>query len=226
MDLKQAILERHSVRHFTDRKIEKDAIAVLHTEIDTCNAESGLHIQLITDEPKAFGSFLVHYGLFKGVRNYFALIGKNTDNLDEKVGYYGERLVLLAQTLGLNTCWVAATFGKGAVKKVCTVENDEKLVCVIALGYGVTQGILHKSKSIEALYKAELPLPGWFKAGMEAAVLAPTARNQQKFHFTLSGGTVTAESTGGLYAKVDLGIVKYHFEVGADKENFRWAVAQ
>jgi hypothetical protein len=34
------------------------------------------------------------------------LIRKKSDDLDEKVGYWGEQLVLLAQTLGLNTCWV------------------------------------------------------------------------------------------------------------------------
>lgn len=223
MDVKQAIGERHSVRQYTDRRIEGEAAAALRTEIDACNAESGLHIQLVTDEPKAFSSFLAHYGKFSGVSNYIALVGKKSDSLDEKSGYYGERTALLAQTLGLNTCWVAGTFGKGAVKKNCTVGREERLVCVIALGYGETQGVPHKSKPMEALYKAEGELPGWFREGMEAALLAPTAVNQQKFLFTLSGDTVKAVSTGGPYSKVDLGIVKCHFEIGAGKENFKWA---
>ena len=223
MQLGQAILERHSVRRYTDRKIEKQAVAALRAEIDRCNAEGDLHIQLVTDEPKAFSSLLAHYGKFSGVGNYIALIGKKSDCLDEKSGYYGEQIALLVQTLGLNTCWVAATFGKGIVKKCCAIGRGEKLVCVIALGYGETQGVPHKSKPIEALYKAEGELPGWFRAGMEAALLAPTAMNQQKFLFTLSADTVKAESTGGPYSKVDLGIVKRHFEIGAGKENFCWA---
>ena len=66
-------------------------------------------------------------------------------------------------------------------------------------------------------------MPDWFRKGMEAAQLAPTAVNQQKFLFTLSdGNTVTAKAIGGFYDKVDLGIVKYHFEIGAGKENFSW----
>ena len=223
MNLKQAIRERHSVRRYTDRKIERETVAALRAEIDACNVEGGLHIQLVTDEPKAFDSFLAHYGKFSDVSNYIALVGRKSGSLDERAGYYGERIVLLAQTLGLITCWVAATFGKGAAKKNCTIGRAEKLICVIALGYGETQGVQHKSKPMENLYKAEGKLPGWFRAGMETALLAPTAVNQQKFLFTLSGDTVKAESTGGPYSKVDLGIVKCHFEIGAGKENFKWA---
>lgn len=223
MELNQAIIERHSVRQYTDKKIETKIVAALQAEIDACNAKGGLHMQLVTNEPKAFSSFMAHYGKFKGVQNYIAMIGQKSDDLDERLGYYGEQLVLLAQTLGLNTCWVAATFGKGAAKKNCAVGEGEKLVCVIALGYGAVQGVPHKSKPMEALYKAEGNLPDWFKAGMEAVRLAPTAVNQQKFLFTLSGNTVKAESAGGPYSKVDLGIVKYHFEVGAGKKVFQWA---
>lgn len=57
---------------------------------------------------------------------------------------------------------------------------------------------------------------------MKAALLAPTAMNQQKFRFTLSGNEVSAKSTGGFYSKMDLGIVKFHFEEGAGRENFTW----
>ena len=49
-------------------------------------------------------------------------------------------------------------------------------------------------------------------------MLAPTAVNQQKFLFTLNGDEVTAKATGGVYSRIDLGIVKYHFEVGSGRE--------
>lgn len=223
MEFKQAIRERHSVRRYTGRKLEPEVVAALRAEIDAGNAQGGLHMQLVIDEPKAFSGFLAHYGKFRGVSNYIALIGEKGDRLDEKVGYYGERAALYAQTLGLNTCWVAATFGKSTVKKSCAIGKKERLVCVIALGYGETQGAPHKSKPLGELYTAAGDIPEWFHAGMEAARLAPTAMNQQKFLFALSGDTVMAESTGGPYSKVDLGIVKAHFEIGAGTENFRWA---
>lgn len=219
MNLNEAIQARHSVRSYTDRVIPEESISALRTEIDACNKESGLHIQLVTNEPDAFNGFMAHYGKFTGVHNYIALIGRKDDsNLDEKSGYYGERIVLLAQTLGLNTCWVAMTFSKGTVKKHVTIAGNEKLACVIALGYGSTQGVPHTSKPVNELCKALEPVPAWFKAGMEAAILAPTAVNQQKFLITLNGEHAEAKSLGGFYSMIDLGIVKYHFEAGSERK--------
>jgi len=218
MTVFEAIQSRHAVRSYLDRAIPAEAIAALQDEIDDCNREGKLHIQLVTNEPKAFDGMLAHYGKFSGVQNYIALIGKKSDGLDERLGYYGERIALKAQTLGLNTCWVAMSFSKGAAKKNIKVGSGEKLVCVLSLGYGTTQGVPHQSKPMEALCKAGSAMPDWFKAGMEAAMLAPTAMNQQKFRLTLSGETAAAENLGGFYSKVDLGIVKYHFEAGSGRK--------
>lgn len=222
MTIMEAITNRHSVRSYQDKAIPADIVAALAKEIAACNAEGGLHIQLVTNEKDAFAGFMAHYGKFSGVQNYIALIGKKSADLDEKLGYYGERIALAAQRLGLNTCWVAMTMRKGIVRKNCTIASGEKLVCVLSLGYGTTQGAAHTSKAMEALCDAGQK-PVWFVQGMEAVLLAPTAMNQQKFLFSLKGNQVSAKSTGGFYSKVDLGIVKYHFEIGAGKENFTWA---
>lgn len=165
---------------------------------------------------------MAHYGKFSGVQNYIALIGKKSSELDEKIGYYGERIALLAQTLGLNTCWVAMTFSKGITKNKCQINTGEKLMCVLALGYGENQGVPHKNKAMEDVCKVDGRLPEWFQNGMVSALLAPTASNQQKFLFKLEGKNVSVKSTDGFYSKVDLGIVKYHFEAGAGIENFNW----
>lgn len=220
MDIMQAIQERHSVRSYTDKIIGQEIQKELGNEIGACNQESGLHIQLVTEEPDAFDSFMAHYGKFSGVKNSIALIGEKSDGLDEAIGYYGEGIALKVQQLGLNTCWVAQTFSKR--KSKCVVNKGEKLVCVLALGYGTSGGVAHKSKSITELSKCTTKMPDWFKRGMETALLAPTAINQQKFLLTLTDKGVKAESTGGFYSKVDLGIVKYHFEIGAGRENFSW----
>ncbi len=222
MDLTQAMRTRHSVRAYTDTPIHPDARAALEREIAACNAQGNLHIQLITDEPEAFGGLMAHYGHFSGVCNYIALIGQKDPLLDEKLGYYGERLALLAQQLGLNTCWVALSFSKRKTR--CVVSKDEKLVCVLALGYGRTQGVEHKSRPLSEVCSGMSGAPEWFLRGMEAALLAPTAINQQCFFFSLTDeNRVNVKSTGGFYSKVDLGIVKYHFEIGAGKENFQWS---
>lgn len=212
---------RHSVRQYLDRPLTAETVSALTDKIDICNREGGLHIQLVTNEPKAFDGFMARYGKFSGIKNYIALIGKKGTDLEERCGYYGERLVLLAQEMGLNTCWVGLTYSK--VKTAYTVGSGEKLCAVIALGYGKTQGVPHKSKAMSEVAKVTGTMPEWFKAGMEAVLLAPTAMNQQKFVFTLANGRVQAQAGSGFYTKMDLGIAKYHFEIGAGKENFQWA---
>ena len=221
MNLTEAMKERHSVRQYTDRPLEQSVVSALQEEIKACNQESGLHIQLVMNEPKAFDGFMAHYGKFSGVTNYIAMIGKKGPELDEKCGYYGERLVLKAQQLGLNTCWVAMTYSK--VKAAYAVAPGEKLCIVIALGYGENQGVPHKSKAASQVSRTEGTPPDWFQAGVSAALLAPTAMNQQKFTFSLAGSRVTAKAGVGFYSKIDLGIAKYHFELGAGTEHFVWA---
>lgn len=221
MDILEAIQNRHSVRNYEDRPISTELVKELSSEIENCNKESGLNIQFFTEEPEGFKSILA-YGSFKNVKNYIGLVGEKSEGLEEACGYYGERVVLKAQQLGLNTCWVAATFNKKKCK--CVVNENEKLVCVISIGYGENQGKEHKSKMMEDVCNLnEKEMPEWFEKGMEAALLAPTAINQQKFLFTLlDNNDVNAEITGGFNSKVDLGIAKYHFEIAAGKENFKW----
>lgn len=221
MDLMEAMKQRHSVRSYEDRAIPDGARYELQELLTQLNRESGLHMQLVLNEPKAFSGFLAHYGKFSGVKNYIALVGKKGPELDEACGYYGEKAVLKAQQLGLNTCWVGLTYSK--VKDAFRVENGEKLCCVIALGYGTAQGTDHPVKPMEALCQADGPVPPWFRQGVEAARLAPTAMNQQKFRFSLKDGVVSAEPGSGFYTKVDLGIAKCHFEIGAGGADWRWA---
>ena len=227
MNLIEAIEARHSVRKYIVKPIPQEIIDTLQAKVEECNKLGNLHIQLVTNEPKAFKGKMA-YGTFSGVTNYFAMVGAKADDLAERIGYYGEQLVLLAQTLGLNTCWVGLTYNK--VKEAYSVEDNEKLCCMIALGYGNEPGRTMKRKTVEQVSNASDITPSWFHDGVVAALLAPTAVNQQKFHFEYLGTQtdnihrVKAEKGFSLlgYTKIDLGIAKLHFEIGAGKENFEW----
>ncbi len=215
----ETMLSRHSVRQYTDRKIEEEKRQELRNEINRINSESGLDFQLFCDEPEAFDGLAPHYGSFSGCMNYFVLAGE--PKRDEAIGYFGERLVLKAQELGLNTCWVAVSYRKGKIKPV--LKNNEEVYVVIALGYGKTNGIPHKNRKISDIAEINDSTPDWFRKGVEAAMLAPTAINQQKFLFEKTGErTVKGATRLAFYGKMDLGIAKYHFELGAGKENFDW----
>ena len=203
------ILEsRHSVRQYTDAPIEEETRNRLNNLIDYINEKSGLNIQIIYDEPKCFQSLLAHYGKFSGVNNYISMVGPKGKDLDEKVGYYGQMIVVKAQELGLNTCWVASTHGKSKA----VVNKGEKEAIIISIGYGATQGVPHKDKSIEKLAKVSDNDPQWYKDGVKGALLAPTAINQQKFFVELAGEEAKITAPGGMLTKMDLGIVKYNFE--------------
>lgn len=219
MDILQAMKERHSVRRYTDKPIEPEKIAEIEKAIASINEETGLNIQLITNEPEAFTGAMASYGHFSGCTDYIAICSAN--GRSEEIGYYGEELVLLCQMLGLNTCWVALTFSKGRTKYNC--KKGERLQIVISVGYGVHGGREHKNKPLQELCTVNGEMPEWFKNAMDAVLTAPTAMNQQKFHFTLvDDNKVKAKALFGPYAKMDLGIAKYHFELGADGHEFEW----
>lgn len=215
----EAVQQRHSVRAYLDKPLAQDVIDAMQTKIDEINTSAHLHVQLVVDEPKAFQSTLAKYGKFSNVNNYVVMAGTPDADFDERIGYYGEQLVLLAQTLGLNTCWVGLTYSK--VVGAYTLSQGEKISCVIAIGYGATQGIQHKSKPIHQVSNYTIYSPSWFRMGVESAQLAPTAVNQQKFYFELQpdGKTVSVRSKFSLagYTKIDIGIAKLHFEIGVQQ---------
>ena len=209
MTLQEAIEARHSVRAYTEKPIDAAAREALDAFIAEVNAESGLHIFVRYDDPQGFDSRLAHYGRFRNVSNYIVLSGVETADFEQRCGYYGEKVVLFAQQLGLNTCWAALTFNRKMVRTL--IPEGETMCMVISLGYGQSQGVPHRGKTAAKVIEGEFPAE--LMPGVEAAVLAPTAMNQQKFVFYMKDGEPAVRVRGhGAYAKVDLGIVAYHFD--------------
>ncbi|MBP5685180.1 MAG: hypothetical protein J6W72_01955 [Candidatus Methanomethylophilaceae archaeon] len=219
MDFDQAIQERHSVRLYTEQKIEGDVLSALQNEIARINEESGLSIRLVLNEPKAFGRFLMKTVVkFKNAVNYLVVSGPDSDSLNLDAGYYGEQLVLFAQTLGLGTCWAMMAGKKEADRDL---PAGHKSVILISIGYPEDPGSPHKSKPVSEV--ADLTdAPDWYVKGVEYALLAPTGVNKQGFKFERDGDKVRMIYGSSTLAQIDAGIVKYHFEYGAGKDNFVW----
>ncbi|EFE28856.1 hypothetical protein HMPREF0389_00778 [Filifactor alocis ATCC 35896] len=221
-----AMKKRCSRRKYTNRPIDSKYVQQLEDSIALYNKESGLNIKLVIGSgAELFSGFRKSYGLFVGVQNYIAMIGSKTlPNRMEKVGRFGEKIILEATAMGLSTCWVGTSYDKNAAKELC--EGNEELDCVIAVGYSdekhslkermMEYGTHRQNKSKEALIEAEEHVPEWFKQGMDAVYLAPTARNLRPFVFEYKDGQVTASTTVPTEtAMIDLGIAKLHFELGA-----------
>ena len=228
LTLEEAIAARHSVRRYQPRTLAEDAEKALRKQAESLNRALGLHIQLVTNEPRAFGG-LASYGAFRGVRNYFVMAGPRTQGVEEQIGRAGEMLVLEAQRMGLNSCWAGLTYRK--IGNAFTLNEGERVYCLIAVGYGADNGRVRRSKRPQDVSDWTPAAPEWYLRGIEAALLAPTAVNQQKFRFRLlapeAEGCPRVEarrlfSLAG-YTRIDLGIAKLHFEIGAGTNRFVWA---
>ena len=232
MTLSEAIHTRCSHRKYLTTPIENGIVEKLKTSIEQYNKTAGLHMQLITDNGEAFNGLTKSYGMFSGVRNYIALVGREDDeNFKEKSGYYGEKLVLEATQLGLGTCWVGGSFDK----KLCTynVQEHETLYCVITIG-NIMQGLSFKekliikvlrgkTKSIEEMCESDGETPQWFLNGMQAVQKAPSAVNKQPVKFNLKNGVVSASVNDiSAHQPIDMGIAKLHFEIGAGGGTWEW----
>lgn len=224
----ETIRERHSVREYDGRSLAQAEFDALGAVVEECARESGLDIQLVGDNPEVF-NVIARFGLIRGCRTHVAFVvddAKASDatkaSVDEVIGYWGQKIVLAAQDMGLNTCWCALCSRK---KSRAVVAPGKKVRLVIAVGHGKTQGFPRKTKSIGALSSVECAkAPAWFAAAMEAAQLAPTAMNNQNFKITLlcDGKTVRIEAPQSGLNVIDEGIVRRNFEIAANEAGADW----
>lgn len=214
------IEKRHTVRKYLDKPLDMDLIGLLNNRIKQNNELYDLTFKLVTNNADGLSS-LARLMSNNSVQNYIILAGKDNSDLDKKIGYCGADLILYAQSLGLNTWWCGGMFnGKNALKHL-----DNKAVRVngvIAIGYGKTQGVPHKSKTADQVSHFKGDAPGWFKSGIKALLLAPSALNRQLYIVNGEGNKVSLKVKNGTFSQVDLGIGKYFFELGAGKSNFEW----
>lgn len=228
----QAIENRVSRRLYLEKEIDIKKMIKLKKLISQINEEHNLRISLIDDAREAFWGFRKSYGFFKGVRSVIALKGlQGEPDLKEKLGYYGERIVLEATKLGLGTCWVGGTFD--ADDPSFNTQLEEELVCVLTIGYSqlnksLREKFIHSfthrtQKSLDKFYSSDNTIvPNWFLKGIEMASKAPSAKNKQPVRFEYKNDTVKAFVDGkSEFDLVDLGIAKLHFEIGA-KGKFEW----
>ena len=218
MTMEEAMRQRHTVRRYTDRSLPPEITAQLTDRIQAHNRTHGLHMALVTGSGDAFGP-LLRLVLAKGVRNYVLLAGPDLPDTEEKLGYCGADVMLFAQTLGLSSRWVGGTFSRRGVQRHTDAGRVSGL---LALGYGAVQGVPHKSKPPAEISRYAGTAPGWFTRGVEAVLLAPTALNRQAFTIRGAGNQVSMTCDSGAFSGVDLGIGKYHFELGAGTDQFRW----
>lgn len=217
MDLKDAMNKRHVVRKYRNQPLLEETIEKLNKRIQKNNQAYYIDMKLMVNNNKAIHPF-IKLLLTKGVNNYIILSGDDSSDLDQRLGYAGADIMLYAQTLGLNTWWIGSTFNRNVSKYV----ENKKVIGIIVIGYGISQGVPHKSKKVEEVSKYKGDAPDWFVEGVKASLLAPTALNKQDFIVFGIGNKVKIECHNSLFRGANLGLIQYHFELGAGKEKFYW----
>lgn len=219
MPIPEEMRNRHTVRKYIERPLPESVVALLAERVRQHNDAHATNIRLVTEDSSCFGP-LTRLVLAKGVRNYLVMAGDDTPEANEQLGWCGADLMLYAQELGLNSWWVSGTFSRRGAARAAGVSG--KVVGVIAVGYGATQGTPHRSKAASEVSSYEGEAPAWFVEGVKATLLAPTAMNKQAFHIKGRGDEVSLNYDKGACSDIDHGLVRYHFEIGAGRENFVW----
>jgi len=232
MNTLEAISIRKSRRSYISTSIDTNIVSHFEELIKEYNAKEKLHIQFIKEGSEPFRGLKNSYGMFSGVQSFFALAGpKDDENSREKLGFYGELLVLEATKYNLGTCWVGGTYNKKLCP--CNLNDNEELFCVIIVGNveektsfkeNAIYKLAHRStKPIEALYSSKENVPSWFIEGMKAVQKAPSAINKQPVNFSLLNGIVTASVPDkAAHERFDLGIAKAHFEIATQRGTWEW----
>ena len=170
-------------------------------------------------------------GRIAGAPAYAAVIGSGRDSSTAvRVGYTGEALILEATALGLGTCWVSGMVRTAEVEKDIALGGNEHVFAVTPLGVGertftAMEKIYaaaigsRKRKPLAEMVEGSPPFPWQIKA-LEAARLAPSARNRQPWRFITAPDSITvlrdAEDDGDRFPRsLDCGIAMLHLELGA-----------
>jgi nitroreductase len=193
--------------------------------------------EIIKDSPdRVLRGVAGSYGKVKGAPALIAFIGDiNQRYVNEKIGYTGEGIILEATAMGLGTCWVGGSmfFRRGLAESIVGASKSERVFAVTPVGYAVKEfsadervqtgfGMFHRRKPLAEMVSGldKKEWPGWIKAALEAARLAPSAINRQPWRFYVEPDSITISVNSsplqwGISKRLDCGIAMLHIEVAA-----------
>lgn len=203
-------LIRYTVRRFDGTQLESHYQEVIQSLIESINDLGWVQFRYVY-EPGGLDPKMIAYGDFSGVTNYIMLMAKPDEGSDFRVGYYGEYLATNIEQLGLKTGWIS----------IERTMREPWLTAILAVGISNEVSEPHLSRPKESLVEGS-DHPDWFWEGVQEAMRAPTYLNQQRFILREQDGIVDIEPKWVQAAKIDAGIVAFHFEKGCPQE-VKWA---
>lgn len=230
-----AISIRRSRRVFGPRRINPADLKRLEEHCHEYRPYPEVRSVLVTTNPDLiFKGAVGTYGKIKGATALAAFVGAmDSPQVNEKLGYLGESLILEATSMGLDTCWVGGFFRPEVAAELVQARPGEQVLAVTPLGYARESisleekimtgfGRTHRRKPMAELVSGleQASWPAWVKKALEAARMAPSAVNRQPWRFKVAEDNITVavdsiKDTYGIAKRLDCGIAMLHLELGA-----------
>lgn len=248
MDYKKLISNGKSVREFKNISIENKYF----NEITRYIKNSKKLLPKIDLEVKIFDNKdcyekLKHIAGYNGhmieAPSYAVILSDVKKGYIENSGYIGERLILKARDLEIDSCWI--TFDDSdAIKEKLDISSDKEVTAIIALGYENSKNTKNKSGSERLSVEKIVYMDEW---GINASAteleerglldafsyarMAPSTLNRQPWRFIIDGESIILavkkdDFTNNYERSIDAGIAMLYFGLIIDTTLFdlKWNI--
>ncbi|MFC1920377.1 nitroreductase family protein [Chloroflexota bacterium] len=232
-----AIEKRRSRRRYIEENLKSSQLKRIQSLCNDFQPFPSARAVLVKESPDdVFKGIIGSYGLIRGAKSFIAFIGNvRSPYVQEQVGYTGEGIMLQAEVMNLNTCWVGGFFRRDMVSSLVDMEKNEQVFAITPIGYAVEEptfgeklitgfGWTHKRKPLSKMVIGlkDTEWPEWMKSSLQAARLAPSAVNRQPWRFIADEKSITVavndkslKRETQISKRLDCGIAMLHIEVAA-----------
>jgi nitroreductase len=241
MNIKEAMLQRKSMRTYKDEQLSKELREKLDQFILSAKGPFDVKVRfkIVDTDSSSEDMKLGTYGVIKGARSFICAVTEKGDRCEENMGYAFEKIVLYATSLGLGTCWLGGTFNKTGFQRAAKLGNSELMPVISPVGHTREKralldtlmvafaGSKNRKNWSELFFDKNFGKTlsedgaGDLKEAFEMARLAPSASNKQPwrivkddntYHFFVSRSKMYEKALGFDIQRLDIGIAMCHFE--------------
>lgn len=233
----QTIIARHSIRTFQPKPISDDHLQELLAFIDHLSNPWNIKIKIAFINDLKNSDKIGTYGMIKDPAVFLAAWVVDQPFAQEAIGYTLEHVVLYAESIGISSCWLGATFAKDHVQKILKIKKHEIMPIIIAMGHA-KEKLRLKDKIIKKAISSHTRLPneqlffendpkmplslkkcGQYQKCLEMVRLAPSAFNAQPWRIIKTNNSFdfyiysSKELRSSSIKHVDIGIALAHFMI-------------
>lgn len=236
MNVMETIRHRRSVRTFNGQALREEELQRITEAARKASNPYGIPIEWKILEAGRSG---LNSPVISGTELFIAGKMRRVAHAEEAFGYAFEEIVLLAESIGIGTTWIAGTMNRSAFESAMELSEGEVMPCVSPLGYPAEKMSLRETmmrKGIRAdsrigfeklFFEGSFDHPlsrdraGVLQLPLDAVRLAPSAVNKQPWRAVTADGAVHfyekmsrgfVSDDGWDLQKIDLGIALCHFE--------------